>query len=84
MSKKNYKKRGKYILHIYNDDTNTFEHVTNQLRELCGQNFFQAIQCTNIIHSVGKCDVFTGPYDTCAEMYDELIESGLNATISKK
>lgn len=84
MSKKNYKKRGKYILYVYDDDVNTFEYVTNQLRDLCGQNYFQAIQCTNIIHNVGKCDVFMGTYDTCSEIYNELIDSGLVAGIIKK
>jgi len=84
MSKPNYKKRGKYIIHVLNDDVNTYEYVTTQLREVCGHNYFQSIQCTNIIHSVGKCDVFTGPYNMCSEVYTELLESGLNVTISKK
>jgi len=84
MSKKKYKKRGKYTLFVLNDDINTFEHVTKQLRDICGHNHYQSIQCTNIIHGNGKCDVYTGPYDICCEIYDELIESGLTATILKK
>jgi ATP-dependent Clp protease adapter protein ClpS len=84
MSKKNYKKRGKHTVYVFNDDINTYEHVITQLRDLCGHNYFQSIQCTNIIHSVGKCDVYTGPYNICCEIHDELIESGLTAIILKK
>ena len=84
MFKKNYKKRGKYTLFVLNDDVNTFDHVTKQLRDICGHNQLQSIQCTSIIHSTGKCDVFTGPYAICYEIYDELINAGLTVTIMKK
>ena len=84
MSKKKYKNRGKYTLFVFNDNINKFEHVIKQLRDICGHNHYQSIQYTNIIHSNGKCDVYTGPYDVCCEIYDELTHAGLTVTIHKK
>ena len=86
MSKSSYNKkpkRGKYTVIIINDERNTFEHVTKCLREICGHNKLQAIQCTSIIHHTGKCNVYTDRYDVCTEVYSELLNEGLKVTIIK-
>tara|TARA_R110002012_G_scaffold275923_3_gene462668 strand:- start:702 stop:968 length:267 start_codon:yes stop_codon:yes gene_type:complete len=84
MSKKKYNKRGKYTVFVFDDNVNTIDHVINQLRDVCGHNHYQAIQCTTIIHSNGKCDVFTGPYNICYEISDDLVQAGLTVVIVSK
>ena len=86
MSKNSYNKkskRGKYTVIVLNDKRNTFNHVTRCLQEVCGHNYLQAIQCTNIIHNSGQCDVYTDKYEICIEVYDDLLVQGLTATIIK-
>ncbi len=83
MSKKKSNKKGKYTVIIVNDTHNTFEHVIQCLREVCGHNQIQAIQCTNIIHSTGKCNVFTDTYKECCEVLDDLNAKGLTVTMVK-
>ena len=43
---------------VMNDSVNSFQHVQTCLQEICGHNQYQAIQCTNIIHNNGKCQVY--------------------------
>ena len=47
---------------IYNDDFNTFPHVTNSLIEVCNHDALQAEQCTLLIHYTGKCVVKNGTF----------------------
>ncbi len=44
-------------LMVYNDDYNTFDHVTNTLVRICKHDLHQAEQCTWLIHYKGKCSV---------------------------
>ena len=86
MSKNSYKKptkRGTHIVLVLNDNVNTFQHVRKCLQEVCGHNYLQSIQCTNIIHRSGRCDVYTDVYDQCIEVYKELSEKGLSVSIVK-
>jgi len=86
MSKKSYNKKrrpGKHTVIVLNDNRNTFNHVTRCLQEVCGHNYLQAIQCTNIIHNSGQCEVYTDKYEICIEVYDDLQVHGLTATIVK-
>tara|TARA_R110002051_G_scaffold295727_1_gene361599 strand:+ start:1280 stop:1540 length:261 start_codon:yes stop_codon:yes gene_type:complete len=86
MSKKSYKKptkRGLHIVIVLNDNVNTFQHVRKCLQEICGHNYIQAIQCTNIIHGAGRCEVYTDSYDQCVEVYKELTDKGLAVSIVK-
>ena len=83
MSKKSYKKRGNYIVIVLNDNVNTFHHVCKSLQEICGHNYLQAVQCTNIIHHSGKCDVYTDRHDRCIEVFNELAEKGIRTSIVK-
>ena len=86
MYKKSYKKptgKGKHTVLVLNDAVNTFQHVRKSLQESCGHNYYQSIQCTNIIHNVGKCEVYTDIYKQCLEVYIELQEKGLTVTLVK-
>ena len=85
MSKNSYNKnkRGKHTVIVLNDNRNTFNHVTRCLQEVCGHNYLQAIQCTNIIHNSGQCEVYTDKYELCTEVYDDLLNHGLTVTLVK-
>ena len=48
---------------VFNDDINTFEHVTRTLIKVCKHTQEQAEQCTMIIHYKGKCQVKNGTFD---------------------
>ena len=83
MPKKSYKKRGNYKVIVFDDNLNTFHHVRKSLQEICGHNYLQAIQCTSIIHNSGRCSVYTDGHDQCIEVFNELAERGLRASIVK-
>ena len=66
---------------VFNDDINTFEHVTATLIRVCRHSTEQAEQCTWIIHYKGKCTVKTGSFDELKPMKDAICEAGIDARI---
>jgi ATP-dependent Clp protease adaptor protein ClpS len=76
-------KSSEYVLIVYNDDFNTFEHVIETLIDLCGHTAEQAEQCTFLIHYKGKCDVMRGTAKQLKPVFAALGERGLTAAIEK-
>ena len=72
------KKRSKYEIILKNDDENSFEHVIHVLMEICNHNYYQAIQCANIVHNSGRCCICLGWKEEVDEIYDLLMSEGLN------
>jgi ATP-dependent Clp protease adaptor protein ClpS len=70
-----------FDLIVYNDDVNTFDHVTECLIDICEHEQVQAEQCTWIIHYNGKCQVKKGEYEELAAMCTALHDRGLSATV---
>lgn len=66
---------------VFNDDINTFEHVTRTLIKVCQHTPEQAEQCTLIIHYKGKCQVKKGPFDFLRPMREAICEAGIDARI---
>lgn len=66
---------------VFNDDINTFDHVTSTLIRVCKHSAEQAEQCTLIIHFKGKCTVKTGSFDELRPMKDAICEAGIDARI---
>ncbi len=66
---------------VFNDDINTFEHVTQTLIKVCKHTAEQAEQCTWIIHFKGKCSVKSGLYDELKPMRESICEAGIDARI---
>lgn len=66
---------------VFNDDINTFDHVTETLIRVCKHSPEQAEQCTWIIHYKGKCTVKTGSLDELRPMKDAICEVGIDARI---
>lgn len=66
---------------VYNDDFNTFPHVTESLIAVCGHDALQAEQCTYLIHYTGKCVVKNGTFKKLRPMCEALLERGLTAKI---
>jgi ATP-dependent Clp protease adaptor protein ClpS len=84
MSKKqSTNKRGKWEVILHNDDVNSFDHVIDNLIEVCNHNYLQAVQCATMVHNCGKCSIFVDTHEECLEVQDELQEVGLTVTISK-
>lgn len=84
MSKKNSKRNSKYEVIVFNDDTNTYDHVIDCLMEFCGHNYLQAVQCATIIHNTGKCSVAIDTRDECEYIFEELVKQGLEADVIKQ
>ena len=78
---KETRKSSKLVLMVYNDDFNTFDHVIDTLKELCGHTTEQAEQCTLLIHYKGKCDVKRGTVKQLKPLFEALGERGLTAAI---
>ena len=83
MSKKNSKRNSKYEVIVFNDDTNTFDHVIDCLMEFCGHNYLQAVQCATLVHQKSKCSIVVDTWDECEIICTDLAEQGLTVTISK-
>jgi ATP-dependent Clp protease adaptor protein ClpS len=66
---------------VYNDDFNTFEHVTNTLIKVCKHDVQQAEQCTYLIHYKGRCAVKSGNYQRLKPMRESITEAGIKAAI---
>ncbi|HMJ69784.1 MAG TPA: ATP-dependent Clp protease adaptor ClpS [Cyclobacteriaceae bacterium] len=66
---------------VFNDDINTFDHVTTTLVRVCKHSPEQAEQCTWIIHYRGKCTVKTGSFDELKPMKEAICEAGIDARI---
>jgi ATP-dependent Clp protease adaptor protein ClpS len=66
---------------VFNDDVNTFEHVTRTLIKVCEHTPEQAEQCTLIIHYKGKCQVKAGTFDFLRPMREAICEAGIDARI---
>ena len=81
LSMRKKRSRNKYIVELHNDDFNTFEHVIQTLREVCGHNYFQATQCAHIVHNNGMCVVFEDKQELCIQIYNDLRDLGLTVKI---
>ena len=68
---------------VFNDDVNTFDHVTETLIKVCKHSHEQAEQCTWIIHYKGKCTVKTGSLDELQPMKEAICDVGIDARILK-
>lgn len=66
---------------VFNDDVNTFEHVTRTLIKVCKHTPEQAEQCTLIIHYKGKCQVKNGTFDFLRPLREAICEAGIDARI---
>jgi ATP-dependent Clp protease adaptor protein ClpS len=66
---------------VFNDDFNTFEHVTKILIKVCKHTQEQAEQCTMIIHYKGKCAVKKGSKEKLKPMCQAILDAGIQAAI---
>jgi ATP-dependent Clp protease adaptor protein ClpS len=71
----------KYILILYNDDVNSFDHVIKSLVEVCGHDDYQAEQCAMLTHYKGRCDIKTGSRKLLLSMNRTLKIRGLISKI---
>nr|MBI1231692.1 ATP-dependent Clp protease adaptor ClpS [Cytophagales bacterium] len=70
-----------YDLMVFNDDFNTFEHVTKILIKVCKHTSEQAEQCTLIIHFKGKCSVKKGSVSKLKPLCQSILDAGIQAAI---
>ncbi len=70
-----------YVLVLFNDDHNTFEHVIESLVEVCGHDPVQAEQCAVITHFKGSCEVKSGNLNLLNGMLKSLSSRDLNSEI---
>ena len=66
---------------LWNDDTNTFEHVINCLVKYLDYSEKQAEQIAWTVHNDGKCTILEGSY-TEVEVYRKILkQEGLTVTV---
>ncbi|KEO72804.1 ATP-dependent Clp protease adaptor ClpS [Anditalea andensis] len=70
-----------YDLVVFNDDVNTFDHVSKILIKVCKHTAEQAEQCTLIIHYKGKCAVKKGSRAQLKPMCESILDAGIQAAI---
>ena len=74
---------GGFSLVIFNDDVNTFDHVTDCLVKYCEHSSEQAEQCSIIIHYKGKCAVMHGSSNQLKPICDALCRKELSAVVQE-
>lgn len=74
-------KSEQFELVVFNDDVNTFEHVTETLIKICKHTQEQAEQCTLLIHYKGKCSVKLGVFEELVPMRQAICDRGISAEI---
>ena len=72
-----------YVIVLYNDDFNTFDHVIDCLIKYCKHTAEQAEQCSLIVHYKGKCDIKHGSAKELQPICTSLCHEGLSATIEE-
>ena len=70
-----------YILTLWNDEINSFDHVIECLMKICFHTFEQANQSSLIVHHNGKCDVKYGSMEELNIMREKLQNESLTVTI---
>lgn len=70
-----------YSVVVFNDETNTFDHVIETLIDVCEHSQEQAEQCTLIIHFKGKCSVKNGDFEELAPIRNAICQRGISAEI---
>ena len=85
MSQKKSKKihRGQYQVILHNDNHNTFDHVINCLIDICGHNYYQAVQCATLTHGAKQCSIYVDTFESCENVREELFKEGLTVTVTK-
>jgi ATP-dependent Clp protease adaptor protein ClpS len=68
-----------YSVVVFNDETNTFDHVIDTLIDVCEHSQEQAEQCTLIIHFKGS--VKNGDFDELAPIRNAICQRGISAEI---
>ncbi len=74
---------GGYVIVLYNDEVNTFDHVIDCLVKYCKHSLEQAEQCSLIVHYKGKCPVKQGSPDELQPVCDAMCRKGLNALVEE-
>jgi ATP-dependent Clp protease adaptor protein ClpS len=82
-NKQSTSKRGKWQIILHDDDHNTFDHVIDCLVEVCGHNYYQAVQCATITHNNNQCSIFVDDWYTCEDVGDMLQRNGLMISVTK-
>jgi ATP-dependent Clp protease adaptor protein ClpS len=77
-------KEKQYVIVLYNDDVNTFDHVIHCLVKICGHQVTQAEQCANIVHFKGKCQVSDGSLKEMQKQCVALLDEKLSAKVEDK
>jgi len=70
-----------YDVVVFNDDINTFDHVTSILIKVCKHSQEQAEQCTYLIHFKGKCAVRSGSFTDLLPIKNGICDAGIDARI---
>lgn len=76
-------KKNNYILILFNDDINSFDHVIQALAEVCGHDEQQAEQCAMIAHFKGSCEVKSGSQRSLRTMSAGLNKRNLKTRVEK-
>jgi ATP-dependent Clp protease adaptor protein ClpS len=77
-------KEKQYVIVLYNDDVNTFDHVIDCLVRICGHEVKQAEQCAHLVHYTGKCQVSDGTLKEMQKQCTALLDEKLSAKIELK
>lgn len=72
-----------YQIILNDDDVNTFDHVIDTLIDVCGHNYYQAVQCATIVHNNKRCMIFQDDKESCEQICKILVEEGLDAIIER-
>ena len=70
-----------YVIVLWNDDINTFDHVILCLMKYCQHSSEQAHQCALFVHYKGKCNIKRGDKEELIKIWNSLTSSNLITTM---
>ena len=70
-------------LYLLNDNHHTFEDVIRVLRKYLSFPITQGQSVANIVHNIGKCDIYTGDITYIEALYEWFRSEGFNVEIDE-
>jgi|TARA_B100000035_G_scaffold32073_1_gene24408 ATP-dependent Clp protease adapter protein ClpS len=71
----------KKTLYLLNDNVNSFMDVINVLKKYMSYPTTQGQSIANIVHTTGRCNIFTGDELIVDHYYELFIKNGFNVEV---
>ena len=68
-------------LYLLNDDVHSFDEVVYVLKRYLGYPTLQGASIAELVHTKGRCNIKSGPFDELELLKEMLLKEGFNVKI---